>query len=705
MDDLQFLDRRRRNWADALPWIPGKAGNEIWEHGEWWDIPIDDGDAKTRDAILTNIVTFIFEHLSKWTIRDVLPDLPPDLEMANLDLPVRAINLLGRKRLFLGADLINLQVEDLLILRPAGIGTVNSILHALVLVSTSPAPATSPGASTENTDVVTEQDPWQRELLRDLKTLAEWNHSLGAPEQSVLFELPHGVPVQVVDARQRLLALRAVDVLPTSNASIAEQLDTAVCAMDERYRTILAKRLFSLDAATLDELGKEFGVTRERVRQLEGKARAKLRDFVTGDNPVGRVAGLIRAEIKDVRPLAEIVATIPALAHDVPSVGQPAWRVIDVLDDAYEIADGWCAEPSFSAARRDTAVFLEELADDYGVVRLADVTLTNSKAAGTLPWLTDWLEYLGYVVRDQFVLLRASTINDLAAAILAIEGAPLTVEDIHDRVGRGAITSLKNQVYVDPIFTKINLTHWALTSWGMEGYINIRREIEKLLEQAGGEMPLAAVIESLVGRVGVSPNSVVIYASNAPYEVWNGIVRTRTGQLAGSGRNPAKVRGYYRRGDTWIYRTTVTHDHLRGSGWPASTALATILGFGPGEYADWPSRLGPQRFSHMAHQPSYGSIKRFLEDLDLGVGAEIFLVFGADGTFNIEQLPEVPEDKMAQALRLVGADMSLDLTDAIKALASAIKYARDADVVSIAEGYKARREQQIYDLILGIEPE
>lgn len=702
---FEFLEKRPWTWADAFPWIPGKAAKKVWEHGTWWDMSIEDTDVTTKEATLTNIVTLAIERLRKWTIGEVLPGLPPDLELAKLGLPVRATNVLHREQLLRGADLIDLPIEDLMGCRNAGIGTVTAILRALADASKSPTQATLSSACGEKAEAAEVQDPWLGELLRDLKTLAEWNHSLGAPDRSVLSELPLGVPDQVADTRQRLLALTAADVLTTRIANIADELDAAICGMDERYRVILAQRSFAWDAKTLEELGKELGVTRERARQLEVKARAKLIEFVSGDNAVGRVAGLIRAEIRGVRPLAEIVAKIPALALDVMSVGQPVWRIIDVLDDAYEIADGWCAEPGFEAARRDTAVFLDELADDYGVVRLADVALTDTEAAGTTPWLTDWLEYLGYEVREQFVLLKASSINDLAAAILSIEGAPLTVEALHARVGRGAINSLKNQIYTDPMFTKIDLGHWSLTSWGMEGYTNIRGEIGKLLGQAGDELPLATVVESLVDRFGVSPNSVVVYAGSAPYEVWNGIVRKRTGELAGSGKNPAKVQGYYRRGDDWLYRTTVTHDHLRGSGWPASTALATILGFGPGEYADLPSRLGAQRFSYMGHQPLYGSIKRFVEDMDLGIGDEIFLVFGADGHFDVEQLPEVPDGKLPQALRLVGAEMSLDVAGAIDALGSAIKFAAGADIASIAEGYKARREQQIHDLILGVDPD
>ena len=272
-------------------------------------------------------------------------------------------------------------------------------------------------------------------------------------------------------------------------------------ALDERYQAILAKRLFAWNPKTLEEMGQEFGVTRERVRQLEVKARGRLNDIVTGDTRSADVARLVRTQIRGVRPLEELLAEAPALAVEVVTVGQPAWRVIDVLDDAYEIADGWCAEPSFEAARRDTAVFLDELADAYGVVRLADVTLSDDEA-GALPWLKDWLIYLGYEVRDEFVLLKTASLNDMAAAILSIEGAPLTFDELHQKVGRGAPGSLRNQVSTDPTFTKVDREHFALTEWGLEGYTNIRGEIGKLLEQADGELPLATVVESLVDRFG-----------------------------------------------------------------------------------------------------------------------------------------------------------------------------------------------------------
>ncbi|MDR2405032.1 MAG: RNA polymerase factor sigma-32 [Deltaproteobacteria bacterium] len=50
--------------------------------------------------------------------------------------------------------------------------------------------------------------------------------------------------------------------------------------LDERENIILDKRLLNDDPLTLQELGEEFGITRERVRQLEERVKEKLQTFI-----------------------------------------------------------------------------------------------------------------------------------------------------------------------------------------------------------------------------------------------------------------------------------------------------------------------------------------------------------------------------------------------------------------------------------------
>jgi RNA polymerase sigma-32 factor len=49
---------------------------------------------------------------------------------------------------------------------------------------------------------------------------------------------------------------------------------------DERERRIIAARLLAEEPRTLQELGEEFGVSRERVRQLEARLLERLNAFL-----------------------------------------------------------------------------------------------------------------------------------------------------------------------------------------------------------------------------------------------------------------------------------------------------------------------------------------------------------------------------------------------------------------------------------------
>ena len=64
-----------------------------------------------------------------------------------------------------------------------------------------------------------------------------------------------------------------------ADKNLHNQLDGLLDCLDERERKIIDER-FGLDgrkAMTLEEVGREFGVTRERIRQLQNAALTKMR--------------------------------------------------------------------------------------------------------------------------------------------------------------------------------------------------------------------------------------------------------------------------------------------------------------------------------------------------------------------------------------------------------------------------------------------
>jgi RNA polymerase sigma-32 factor len=56
-------------------------------------------------------------------------------------------------------------------------------------------------------------------------------------------------------------------------------------ALKDRERFIFDRRLISETPMTLQEIGDRFGLTRERVRQIESRLTRKLRDFMAHELP------------------------------------------------------------------------------------------------------------------------------------------------------------------------------------------------------------------------------------------------------------------------------------------------------------------------------------------------------------------------------------------------------------------------------------
>lgn len=78
------------------------------------------------------------------------------------------------------------------------------------------------------------------------------------------------------------LALERRDVI----RGVREALDGALGRLSERERRIVDARMLSDVPCTLEQLGDEMGVSKERVRQLEERARRKLREQLREFEPV-----------------------------------------------------------------------------------------------------------------------------------------------------------------------------------------------------------------------------------------------------------------------------------------------------------------------------------------------------------------------------------------------------------------------------------
>jgi len=146
------------------------------------------------------------------------------------------------------------------------------------------------------------KEPDREELAEALDTDPETVEQM----EGMLTARDTSLHAPVRDGEDLTLMDRIADEEPIPEDWVADQEESrrvreafaeALEVLDPRERTIIERRHLTDqdDRATLSELGEEFGVTRERVRQLESRAKRKLRDRLTALLPENTIQDIAAA--------------------------------------------------------------------------------------------------------------------------------------------------------------------------------------------------------------------------------------------------------------------------------------------------------------------------------------------------------------------------------------------------------------------------
>ena len=131
-----------------------------------------------------------------------------------------------------------------------------------------------------------------------------------------------------------------------------EVLDTWLEQMDARMRIVFLTRVSAYPPkSTLEELGAQFGVTRERIRQIEVKARRSLHRFLSTDE-----ASPIRWRASTVRRTLSVAAPERTVEHLLrsPSGGCNSHRgILLELAGPYDRDEGWLTQACLLQGRDD----------------------------------------------------------------------------------------------------------------------------------------------------------------------------------------------------------------------------------------------------------------------------------------------------------------------------------------------------------------
>ena len=529
------------------------------------------------------------------------------------------------------------------------------------------------------------------ELENSLLLLSSWQRLTGHGSSPLLSVNSSSMPTEVQQAHDFLMRLSSDHLEPARvRESAASELDKVIRSLGHRERRILHERTLAPKPWTLEALALEFGVTRERVRQLEEKALKHLSDssIMEACREVARSA--LEGEAV-VAPLDQVLLQLPSLQEEVPSLGSPLWLSLSKLELGFEVVDGWWCTPGFQTAKERTVREVHQRADLNGIVALRDHPAWQSYG-----WGEAWLQRCGLQMVEGQVLLGSTSIGARAAAVLRNNNAPLTTEELAQRIGTERSTrSIKNVLASDSQFTRVDRDSWSLSSWGMDAYSSIRKQIEIEVLQSGGSIRLARLIDNIAASFSVSPRSVAHYAASFPFVTVDGMVEFASSFTEAPRRDPHLTRRLFRLPAAWLLRIEVNSEHLRGSGFSIPTALANVLELRPGAEVSLPSRLGSQKVTWKGTQPICGSIKRFTDDLGLIAGGTCFAVFDDAGLFEVQAV-SIPRDLGLERASALAGTVLLGTPVTLADLARAIGLSHDYSLGGVRDRLLARGD---YDLV------
>jgi len=316
-------------------------------------------------------------------------------------------------------------------------------------------------------------------VLARTEVVASWASEAG--RASTLGELlaighePDDMPPDVTDAWQDLLLLPLGDLTSfTRKFRLAALAETLLSGMQPSRRLVFKERCLALDPPSLEALGYQMRITRERVRQLEEAAEETVKTalqqprFKVLQWRAKTLTHSIGAAVPADHALLETALQDLGGTGDIEDVTD---RLLLWLAGPYKQKHGWLVSPRTVVPRECSRLI--ELADGFGVIGLRAKTGELLSALGIPTEVHDaWLGDCRYVrVFEDTAIVSRGSVADKSVPILAVLGKPQTPERLAELVDEGhSPMTVRNAVYRDSRFVRCSKQEFGLSAWGLEPF-------------------------------------------------------------------------------------------------------------------------------------------------------------------------------------------------------------------------------------------
>jgi len=487
-----------------------------------------------------------------------------------------------------------------------------------------------------------------------IRYLAQWARlELGVTRVGEVCEFASGIELPIDISKQWEL-LSQVGLAEFSedheDVDLGELVNDCCDKLNERELTIFLERLSNSDAPTLQELADQFGITRERVRQLELGCGHKLIALTREQEYVriGWRANTIRRDLGLGVPMDGSYCTA-VLQQAIRGISKQyrdiALKILLWLAGPYQIKGDrhWLSRGPIPDHK-----FVNSVTNANGVVDLAALSIALNEVGLVKDVHNEWTEQFGLIrIINDIPIQWTGSIPDKAALILECWRRPATPEDINKAIDEGHDNkTTRYRIFDDDRFMRTSRSHVALRKWCLEEYSGIAEEIVQEIDRAGGSILVETLVTRLVTQFGSNEQSIRMYLNAPMFIVDCDSVRCRSVDDGFDIEDTiTDVPGCYLVANHRLNLSIrVTADILRGSGTPLPRAVASWLGVVPGKrqlllcnnnqvLVNW--------LETATSGPTLGSIREPALHKDCREGDTVLLCFAND-EMTLELLPNQP---------------------------------------------------------------
>ena len=323
-----------------------------------------------------------------------------------------------------------------------------------------------------------------------------------------------------VDAPLRSVPLHeAMLGTPGLPAIVARRLNDTLRDLTDGQRTIVQARLAEQRPATLEEVGRRLGVTRERVRQIQTKLAVKIRRALGPE--IGVIATTLQEHLDPLVPSQELEQRIDGIIPEASATVTSLCRHALIQAMGLTLDGDFYVDEKAVEVIQDVKSRARELADDAGLIQ--ERALIESLPDERWRRFWPWIRRLCALHRLHGALaLRDSAQARTKAALLAI-GRPATKEEIGALCGYEA-KQVGSYLANIPSVVRADTERLGIRDWIDDEYDGIVGEIIQRIEEDGGVTTTERLLREIPSKFKVSPTSVQLYMRTARFEIRNGSI-------------------------------------------------------------------------------------------------------------------------------------------------------------------------------------